>query len=74
MLFGGTVNGPNEVLSLFETANGGVTVRLVPTPMGFIDPRVEQAIALAPNDVLLVISDIDAADRRTSGVYRLRRP
>lgn len=74
VLFGGTVNGPNEVLSLFETVNGGITVRLVPTPMGFIDPRVEQAIALAPNDVLLVISDLDAADRRTSGVYRLRRP
>lgn len=74
VLFGGTVNGPNEVLSLFETVNGGITVRLVPTPMGFIDPRVEQAIALAPNDVLVVISDVDAADRRTSGVYRLRRP
>jgi hypothetical protein len=42
--------------------------------MGFIDPRVEQAIALAADDVLLVISDVDAADRRTSGVYRLRRP
>jgi hypothetical protein len=73
VLFGGTVNGPNEVLSLFETANGGLTVQLVPTPMEFIDPRVEQAIVLARNDVLLVISDIDPADRRTSGVYRLRR-
>jgi hypothetical protein len=74
VLFGGTVNGPNEVLSLFETTNGGFSVRRVPTPMGFIDPRVEQAIALSAHDVLLVISDIDAADRRTSGVYRLRRP
>jgi hypothetical protein len=74
VLFGGTVNGPNEVLSLFETTNGGLTVYRVPTPMGFIDPRVEQAIALAADDVLLVISDIDPADRRTSGVYRLRRP
>jgi hypothetical protein len=74
VLFGGTVNGSNEKLSLFETTNGGLTVRLVPTPMEFIDPRVEQAIALAANDVLVVISDIDAADRRTSGVYRLRRP
>jgi hypothetical protein len=74
VLFGGTVNGPNEVLSLFETWNGGLTIRRVPTPMGFIDPRVEQAIALAADDVLLVISDVDAADRRTSGVYRLRRP
>jgi hypothetical protein len=73
LLFGGTVNGPNEVLSLFETTNGGLTVRLVPTPMEFIDPRVEQAIVLARGDVLLVISDLDAADRRTSGVYRLRR-
>jgi hypothetical protein len=74
VLFGGTVNGPNDVLSLFETTNGGLTVRRVPTPMGFIDPRVEQAIALAGDDVLLVISDVDAADRRTSAVYRLRRP
>lgn len=73
VLFGGTVNGPNDVLSLFETTNGGLTVRLVPTPMEFIDPRVEQAIVLARDDVLLVISDIDPADRRTSGVYRLRR-
>jgi hypothetical protein len=74
VLFGGTVNGTNEVLSLFETANGGLTVRRLPTPMGFIDPRVEQAIALAADDVLLVISDVDAADRRSSAVYRLRRP
>lgn len=74
VLFGGTVNGPNEVLSLFETTNGGVTVRLVPSPMTFIDPRVEQAITLAADDVLVVVSDIDAADRRTSGVYRLQRP
>lgn len=74
VLFGGTVNGANDVLSLFETDDGGWTIRRVPTPMGFIDPRVEQAIALARDDVLLVISDVDAADRRTSGVYRLRRP
>lgn len=74
VIFGGTVNGLNEELSLFETMNGGFTVRLVPTPMEFIDPRVEQASALAANDVLVVISDVDAADRRTSGVYRLRRP
>lgn len=74
VLFGGTVNGPNAVLSLFETTNGGLTVRMVPSPMTFIDPRVEQAVALASDDVLVVISDVDAADRRTSGVYRLRRP
>jgi hypothetical protein len=71
-LFGGTVNGTNAVLSLFETVNGGLTVRRVPTPMGFNDPRVEQAIALAADDVLLVISDVEQ-NRRTSGVYRLRR-
>jgi hypothetical protein len=74
VLFGGTVNGANEVLSLFETTNRGLTVRMVPSPMTFIDPRVEQAIALAVDDVLVVISDIDAADRRTSGVYRLQGP
>lgn len=74
VLFGGTVNGANAVLSLFETTNGGLTVRRVPAPPSFIDPRVEQAIVLAANDVLLVISDIDAADRRSSSVYRLRRP
>ena len=74
VLFGGTVNGSNEVLSLFETTNGGLSVRRVPTPIAFIDPRVEQAIALASDDVVLVISDLDAEDRRTSAVYRLRRP
>jgi hypothetical protein len=73
VLFGGTVNGQNEVLSLFETENGGLIVRRVQTPMGFLDPRVEQATALAADDVLVVISDLDSQGRRTSGVYRLRR-
>jgi hypothetical protein len=74
VLFGGTVNGVNEVLSLFETEDGGATVRLVDSPMELTDPRVEQALALAAGDVLLVISDVDAAGLRTSQVYRLRRP
>lgn len=71
-LFGGSVNGTNTSLSLFETFNGGITVRRVPTTMGFNDPRVEQAVVVSENDVLLVISDVEQNIRR-SGVYRLRR-
>jgi hypothetical protein len=70
-LFGGTVNGTNDVLSLFETTNGGFTVRRVPTPMELEDPRVEQAVVVG-NDVLLVISDLNLT-RRTSAVYVLTR-
>lgn len=71
-VFGGTVNGTNTSLSLFETFNGGLTVRRVPSTMGFSDPRVEQAIAVTSDEVLLVISDV-GQNKRTSAIYRLRR-
>lgn len=73
VLFGGTVNGTNEVLSLFES-NGGSIAWRVDSPFELDDPRVEQAIRLAANDVLLVISEATQDEGRTSKVYRLRRP
>jgi hypothetical protein len=73
VLFGGTVNGVNEVLSLFESNGGNVAWRLE-SPFDFEDPRVEQAVRLQGGDVLLVISEVTNDDRRTSKVYRLRRP
>src|SRR5690606_33385229 len=41
VLFGGTVNGTNEELSLFETSGGGAVVRRVAAPWPLNDPRVE---------------------------------
>ena len=73
VLFGGTVNGVNEVLSLFESSGGSVAWRVKP-PFELDDPRVEQALPLTAGDVLLVISEADDGDGRTSKVYRLRRP
>ncbi len=73
VLFGGTVNGTNEVLSLFETSTDGTAVWRLSAPVSLTDPRVEQAVRLGSDDVLLVISDVDAASRRSSRVYRLRR-
>ena len=73
VLFGGTVNGINEVLSLFES-NGGSVAWRIEAPFDFEDPRVEQAVRLPGGDVLLVISEVTDDDRRTSEVYRLRRP
>lgn len=73
VLFGGTVNGVNEVLSLFESNGTGIAWRVEP-PFELDDPRVEQAVRLAANDVLLVISEAEDGEERTSKVYRLRRP
>jgi len=73
VLFGGTVNGTNTALSLFETRDGGLTRQRLSAPDGLVDPRVEQAIALASNDVLVAISRLDGQGKRTSSVYRLRR-
>jgi hypothetical protein len=71
-LFGGTLNGTNDELMLFETPNGGGTVERVAAPFEFADPRVEQAVRLGADDLLLVISDAADADRRTPYVYRLQ--
>ena len=73
VLFGGTVNGVNEVLSLFESNGGGIAWR-VEAPFELDDPRVEQAVRLGATDVLLVISEVTNGGGRTSKVYRLRRP
>ncbi|HEX6994685.1 MAG TPA: hypothetical protein VF339_11130 [Gammaproteobacteria bacterium] len=73
VLFGGTVNGVNDVLSLFES-NGGDIAWRVDSPFELEDPRVEQAVRLGESDVLLVISTVTDDEERTSKVYRLRRP
>jgi len=73
VLFGGTLNGTNAQLPLFETRDGGLTSQRLSAPNELVDPRVEQAVALASNDVLVAISRLDAQGKRTSGVYRLRR-
>jgi hypothetical protein len=78
ILFGGTVNGENETLSLFETMDGGGTVSEVPSPVTFHDPRVEFAWRIDDREVLLVISDVESADSDPEAphfpkVYRLQR-
>ena len=74
VLFGGTVNGTNEELSLFETSGGGAVVRRVAAPWPLNDPRVEQAVRIGSADVLVVISVADAQEHRSPRVYRLQRP
>jgi hypothetical protein len=76
LLFGGTVNGPNETLSLFETQ--GDNLYQLSAPVTLHDPRVEQVWRLNDRDVLLVISDVDSADTSPDAphrpkVYRLQR-
>jgi len=73
VLFGGTVNDVNEVLSLFESNGTGIAWR-IEAPFELDDPRVEQAVRLAQGDVLLVISEAAGDEPRRSKVYRLRRP
>ena len=76
LLFGGTVNGLNETLSLFEVNDGNLSQ--LSAPMTLHDPRVEQIWRLEDRDVLLVISDADPADTSPEPphrpkVYRLQR-
>jgi hypothetical protein len=70
LLFGGTVNGRNETLSLFETKDGGAKVDQLRAPMTLHDPRVEQAWRLDDRDILLVISEVDPADTRPDRPHR----
>jgi hypothetical protein len=76
LLFGGTVNGLNETLSLFESTDGGLVQLSAPGTLH--DPRVEQIWRLNDRDVLLVISEGDPADTSPDAphrpkVYRLQR-
>jgi len=76
LLFGGTVNGLNETLSLFEVNDGNLSQ--LSAPITLHDPRVEQIWRLEDRDVLLVISDVDPADTSPEAphrpkVYRLQR-
>jgi hypothetical protein len=76
LLFGGTVNGVNESLSLFEVESGNLVQ--LSSPLTLNDPRVEQIWRLEDRDVLLVISDVDPADTSPERphrpkVYRLQR-
>jgi hypothetical protein len=76
LLFGGTVNGFNETLSLFEAEDDNLNQ--LSAPVTLQDPRVEQVWRLNERDVLLVISVVDPADTSPQPphrpkVYRLRR-
>lgn len=70
LLFGGTVNGENETLSLFETMDGGRNLSQLRAPMTLHDPRIEQAWRLNDRDILLVISEVDPADTRPDRPHR----
>jgi hypothetical protein len=78
LLFGGTVNGENETLSLFETMDGGRNLSQLRAPMTLHDPRIEQAWRVDDRDILLVISEVDPEDTGPDAphrpkVYRLQR-
>ena len=70
LLFGGTVNGLNETLSLFEVEGG--TLHQLSAPVSLHDPRVEQVWRLDDSDLLLVISEVDPADTSPEPPHRPR--
>lgn len=77
ILFGGPLNDYNDEPLLFETTNGGATVWLHEPEIELDDPRIEQAVALGPKEVLLVISEADDDDDptlRRERLFRLDRP
>ena len=77
ILFGGPLNDVNEAPLLFETIDGGATVSLHEPDLGLEDPRIEQAVALGPDEVLLVVSEADDdedASLRREKVFHLERP
>jgi hypothetical protein len=79
VLFGGPLNGDNKEILLFETADRGKTVRQVKAPFSLRDPRLEQAVRINGNDVLVVVGQVptgvpvDAPGAHRPKVYRLRR-
>ena len=70
LLFGGTVNGDNETLSLFEAKDDARKLYQLRAPMTLHDPRIEQAWRLNDRDILLVISEVDPADTRPDRPHR----
>lgn len=75
LLFGGPLNGDNEEPLLFETTDGGASVWQHHPALELDDPRVEQAVVLSADEILLVISEADDdASRRRDTVMHLERP
>lgn len=60
LIFGGGVNGDNEVLSLFETRDHGRTLRRLSPPEALIDPAVEQILPAGDGGLVVLVSE--AAD------------
>ena len=61
LVFGGGVNGENEVLSLFETRDHGVTLRRIGPPSGLQDPAVEQILPVGTDELAVLISEAESA-------------
>lgn len=76
LVFGGGVNGENTVLSLFETRDHGATVRRIRAPGSFVDPAVEQIVAVGDGDLAVLVSDPATAgdDARPLRLFVLDRP
>jgi hypothetical protein len=59
LLFGGSVNGFNDVLSLYETFGNGSGLTRLDAPLPLHDPNVEQAWVIGADDLLLLVSESD---------------
>jgi hypothetical protein len=59
LVFGGGINGENTVFSLFETFDGGATLRRIPAPEALVDPAVEQIVPVADGSLAVLVSHVD---------------
>jgi hypothetical protein len=75
LIFGGGVNGENEVLSLLETRDHGKTVRRLAAPEELVDPSVEQLQPAGEDAVAVLISHAESAgaETRRLSLYLLER-
>ncbi len=58
LVFGGGINGENEVLSLFETRDHGRTLRRLSLPAALVDPAVEQIVPAADGALAVLVSHV----------------
>ena len=65
LVFGGGVNGENEVLSLFETRDHGQTIRRMPGPEALVDPSVEQIVPAGDGAIAVLVSHVANLDDET---------
>ena len=73
LIFGGGINGENEVLSLFETRDHGRTIRRLRGPEALVDPAVEQLLPAGEDTLAVLVSHAESfgAEPRQLSLYLL---